>query len=275
MAKQTGLRVEDVVVQGPGLVFIVLPEAISSMPFAPLWAILFFVFIFFVGVDSQFGMFETVLSGIFDEFPFLTRRKYIFTGVLCFVELMFGMTCITRGGIYVFQILDWYCSTFSLMILSFLECIAIAWVYGCSNFYHDMTLMLGWTPTKWWCYSWKYITPILILFLFISNVVMHTPASYGKYNYPTWAILLGLVFSLSSILPIPVIAIFKIFKVKGTLLERIKEVSKPTRDWGPADRTRIDSLRLNKSSKIAAEIVEVSSDTANLKDAVVDAKETA
>ena len=42
---------------GPGLVFVVMPEAISAMPFAPFWAILFFIFIFFVGVDSQVAVY--------------------------------------------------------------------------------------------------------------------------------------------------------------------------------------------------------------------------
>jgi len=31
---------------------------------------------------------------------------------------------------YVFQIMDWYCSTFSLMVLSLAECLVISWVYG-------------------------------------------------------------------------------------------------------------------------------------------------
>jgi len=44
----------DVVIcTGPGLVFVVYPAAIAHMPGSPVWAALFFVFLFTVGVDSQ------------------------------------------------------------------------------------------------------------------------------------------------------------------------------------------------------------------------------
>ena len=42
-----------VICAGPGLVFVVYPAAIARMPGSPVWAALFFVFLFTVGVDSQ------------------------------------------------------------------------------------------------------------------------------------------------------------------------------------------------------------------------------
>lgn len=53
IAKSQSKEIEDILEQGPGLVFMVLPEAIRNMDISPLWSILFFLMIFMLGIDSQ------------------------------------------------------------------------------------------------------------------------------------------------------------------------------------------------------------------------------
>ncbi|XP_035826073.1 sodium- and chloride-dependent glycine transporter 1 [Aplysia californica] len=53
MAKIKNVDIDDVTKGGPGLAFIVYPEAIASMPVSTLWAILFFFMLCILGFSTQ------------------------------------------------------------------------------------------------------------------------------------------------------------------------------------------------------------------------------
>ena len=57
-------------------------------------------------------------------------HTYTYTHTYGSMIMLIRMMCVLQGGIYVLQIMDWYCATFSLMLLSFTECMVIAWIYG-------------------------------------------------------------------------------------------------------------------------------------------------
>lgn len=52
--------------QGTGLVFVVITEAISKFDNAPTWAIVFFLMLLTLGLDSQLGNLEGLLSSVTD-----------------------------------------------------------------------------------------------------------------------------------------------------------------------------------------------------------------
>uniref|UniRef100_A0A0B6ZDJ3 Transporter n=2 Tax=Arion vulgaris TaxID=1028688 RepID=A0A0B6ZDJ3_9EUPU len=236
MAHEVDTTVDKIVTQGPGLTFVAYPEAIAKMPVAPLWAVLFFIMLFTIGLDSQFGMFETILSSLMDEFPHLLRRKKVtITAVACFAEFVLGLPCITQGGVYILQIMDWYCASFSLMLISMTECLVLSWAYGVDRLYRDIALMIGYQPHFWWKYMWKFVTPAVILFIWVFSVATLGPVTYGEeYTYPSWAIAFGWILAVLSVVPIPVVAVVQIYRAKGTLWERVKHLCKPHESWGPA-----------------------------------------
>ena len=51
------------------------PEALSRLPIPALWSILFFIMLFFLGLDSEFALLETVLTAVYDGFPKLRNHK--------------------------------------------------------------------------------------------------------------------------------------------------------------------------------------------------------
>lgn len=64
---------------GTGLAFIIFTEAINQFPGAQFWAILFFLMLFTLGIDSQFGMLEGLATSIVDMklFPSLPKEMVI------------------------------------------------------------------------------------------------------------------------------------------------------------------------------------------------------
>lgn len=52
LSHKTGIPVSVVANGGPGLAFVTYPEAITMLPFPHLWAVLFFIMLYLLGMDS-------------------------------------------------------------------------------------------------------------------------------------------------------------------------------------------------------------------------------
>ncbi len=68
-----------------------------------------------------------------------------------------------QGGMYVFQLFDYYAGSRIILVVAFFECMVIAWIYGVNRFYDNLTLMLGFRPNLYMKISWLFITPTFTL----------------------------------------------------------------------------------------------------------------
>lgn len=64
MAHTLGVRIEDVATEGPGLVFVVYPAAIATMPASTFWALIFFMMLLTLGLDSSVSVWYFPLLSI-------------------------------------------------------------------------------------------------------------------------------------------------------------------------------------------------------------------
>ena len=87
------------VVQGPGLVFEVYPQAVATLPGSQFWSVIFFFMLIMLGMDSAMGGLECVITGLMDEFRDTFRRRGIsremFTGFVVFFSFIMASTCVT------------------------------------------------------------------------------------------------------------------------------------------------------------------------------------
>ncbi|XP_064625329.1 sodium- and chloride-dependent glycine transporter 1-like [Lineus longissimus] len=234
MANEAGLPVEDVITSGPGLAFVAYPEAISNLPFSPIWSVLFFIMLLTIGLDSQFASFETLVSGIVDEFPHLFRGKKFFVMIGAGIfEMFISLIFCTRAGIYHFQIWDWYSAAFSVVTIAVLECFVVFYLYGGKRFLYDIKMMLGYTPSIIWRILLGGVTPILMFGCLLYAIVKFDSPKYGEYEYPIWAKGMGWALALCSMVPIPTFIIYRLARERGTFIQRLKHSVKPTPAWGP------------------------------------------
>uniref|UniRef100_A0A8C7QU03 Transporter n=1 Tax=Oncorhynchus mykiss TaxID=8022 RepID=A0A8C7QU03_ONCMY len=227
MAQEQGVDIADVAESGPGLAFIAYPKAVSMMPYPTFWAILFFIMLLLLGLDSQFVEVEGQITSLVDLYPAALRtgyRREIFIAVMCCISYLLGLTMVTKGGMYVFQLFDYYAASgVCLLWVAFFECIAVAWVYGADNFYDAIEDMIGYRPNPWMKWSWTFITPVLCAGCFIFSLVKYKPLTYNKvYEYPDWSIGLGWSLALASMICIPMVMVIKILQSDGPLIEVLK-----------------------------------------------------
>ncbi|XP_035824707.1 sodium- and chloride-dependent GABA transporter 2 [Aplysia californica] len=236
MSHVLGVPIQQFSQSGAGLAFVVYPEAISYLPVPQLWAVLFFGMLLTVGLDSQFVNFETALTTIADMWPkFGGRREAI--GKCLFMTLIF-LICLplaTRGGMYIFQLIDWYLSAVTTVCVGVLECVMVSWVYGAHRFLKDVELMIGKKPPYIFVVLWRFVTPAMLSVVFVFTLKSYTPPTVDQYVYGEVLQACGWVLSVSTFVPIPAWAIYKLYTTQGNIFERLRTTCTASSQWRPAE----------------------------------------
>jgi len=247
MAHQKGVEVGDVVQSGPALAFLVYPEVVLQIAPSPFWAFLFFIMLLNLGLDTQFSMVESLITGLVDNWPDLLRphRKKFTLGMTIFM-LILGLPMITRGGIYVFQLMDFYAASgLSLLWCVFFQTVAICWVFGAKKLYLCIEEMVGYRVGWYWYICWVFLAPAFMVFIFVFYFVRYSPITMGDYHYPAWGEFVGFSISLSSMLWVPGYALYYLLTEEGTLSERLRK------GVTPVIRPRLEAMMAEEKAKLA------------------------
>ncbi|CAB3981103.1 sodium- and chloride-dependent GABA transporter 1-like [Paramuricea clavata] len=232
VSHQLNVDIDKVATSGPGLAFNVYPEAISQLPISPLWAILFFLMLFTLGLDSQFGTLECIIAGVADEWGGKFKKyKSWFTAFICYLLFFLALPMCTGGGIYILNLLDFQAGGISLIFLAFVEVLVVGWAYGANRLGGNIETMTGKRPPFYFIICWKLITPLLLLIILISTIVQWEGITLDDYKYPPWAEFIGWLIALASMLLVPGFAIYEVYHARGlTIREKISKSFQPNND---------------------------------------------
>ncbi|MBU90544.1 sodium-dependent transporter [Candidatus Woesearchaeota archaeon] len=186
MAEQQGVAFDEVVASGPGLAFVAFPKALSLMPFASLFGILFFLTLLTLAIDSAFSLVEAIATTIKDKTK-ISKEKIAF--IVCFLCFLAGIIYTTNAGLYLLDVVDHFLTNISLIVIGILECIAVGWIFGAEKMRKYINKVSDFKIGTWWNTTIKYIIPISLAIILALQLKLEFIANYE--GYPDWAILIG------------------------------------------------------------------------------------
>ncbi|GJQ72527.1 hypothetical protein Trydic_g14687 [Trypoxylus dichotomus] len=97
LAVSQNTDVGSVVKSGPGLVFLTYPEVVLKLPGSAFWAIVFFVMLIILGIDSEFCLVESFITGVVDNWSESLRpHRDTFTAIICVLMFLLGIPMVTH-----------------------------------------------------------------------------------------------------------------------------------------------------------------------------------
>ncbi|XP_009693873.1 PREDICTED: sodium-dependent neutral amino acid transporter B(0)AT3 [Cariama cristata] len=218
----------DQSVSGTGLAFIIFTQAIILMPGSQAWAILFFIMLFSLGLSSMFGNIEGVFTPLL-ELRIISKSipKELLSGIICLICFLIALCFMLGSGSYWIDIFDRYAGSLPLLVIAFFEVIGVAYVYKIKRFSKDVKWMTGRKPNLYWQITWRFISPLLLLIVFVAFVTLQIqkPPSYAAWNpkyegfpmkeekvYPPWVQAICVLLVFLPCVFVPLVALFHLIR---------------------------------------------------------------
>lgn len=115
-----------------GLAYMAFPAAIETMPAANFWALLFFLTLFTLGIDSAFAMVEGTVIVIQDSKWGQKLSKFVIAIIICLIGAAFTTLFCFNWGNALYDCVDHYLNIYTIMLMAILQCLGSAW-YHCQD----------------------------------------------------------------------------------------------------------------------------------------------
>ncbi len=164
--------------EGPGLMFIILPEVFAKMPLGGVFAIIFFSSLFIAALTSAISLLEVIVAFLSEETR-LSRKKTLLisgfvlaiTGALCSLS-MGSLSDITFWGNNIFDSFDKLSSIYLMPVGAFFISIFVGWKMQSADVYDELTSSgtVKFYFFKLFLFLAKYFVPLAIVVIFLNKL---------------------------------------------------------------------------------------------------------
>lgn len=168
---------ESALNQGPGLMFVTLPQVFASMPFGRIIGTIFFLLVLFAALTSAISIMEALVSTVCDKFK-LSRIKSSIIIAACGIIIGFAPSFgfgiwsgFTILGMDILTFMDFVTNSVLMPIGAFLTCAFVGYIIGTKAIIDEVELSSKFRRRKLYVIMVKYIAPVFILAILISSVL--------------------------------------------------------------------------------------------------------
>lgn len=167
--------------EGPGLVFITLPNLFAQMPGGGVIGLIFFFALLIAALSSSISMLEVIVSFIKEQFN-VSRIKAIIS-ISVFVLILATLNSLSQGPLNGFKIMgkellsffDFITASFMMTLGALLIVLFVGWKLGKKAYVEEITNDGSLNLPKWLVdgtfFLIRYVAPIVIIAIVVFSVV--------------------------------------------------------------------------------------------------------
>ncbi|MDL2308286.1 sodium-dependent transporter [Bacteroidales bacterium OttesenSCG-928-B11] len=150
-----------------------------------LCGVAFFGLLFIAGITSSLAMCTPAQALLRDEFGWSRTKSAIAIGITI---LLWGLPTVIFYKQGVFSEYDYWAGTVSLFVFAMLEAILFSWVNGIDNSWKEFNHAADIKIPKIYKYILKYITPTLLIIIFIAALIKPNNDDWSQLSLKGWEV---------------------------------------------------------------------------------------
>ena len=164
---------------GPDLIFITLPTIFQQMPGGTIWAVLFFVLLFFASITSTISLSEIPITFMVDEYKLSRRKAIVLTAVqMGIIAVLSALSFSTLSDVIIFgknifDFLDFVGPNFFMLLGGLVTAVYVGWILK-KDVIHNQLTNGGVNRSRfvqpYITFCLRYIAPVAIVIIFLYYV---------------------------------------------------------------------------------------------------------